>query len=70
MNLYRSEDPALDAERYIMAQELREARLPKCDCCEGRIRDNEALHYVTKKLDIWLCLECIDEKMELIEVDQ
>lgn len=69
MSLYRSEDPAWDAERYIMAQEMREARLPQCDCCERPIRDNEALHYVTRKIDIWICLECIEENTELIEVD-
>ena len=65
-----SDDPVLDAERYIMAQEIREARLPICDCCERRIRDREALHYVTRNLEIWLCLVCIDEKMELVEEDE
>lgn len=66
---YMSDDPALDAERYMMAQDILQARRPKCHNCERHIRDNEALHYVTKSADIWLCLECIEEKMEYIEVD-
>lgn len=69
MSLYRSEDPARDAERYIMAQDIRLARRPKCDCCDRHIQDNEALHYVTRTLDIWICLECIDDNMEWIEED-
>lgn len=69
MSLYRSEDPARDAERYMMAQDIRLARRPKCDCCRGHIQDDEALHYVTSKVDIWLCLECIENNTEYIEVD-
>lgn len=69
MNLYRSEDPALDAERYMNALDIRLARRPRCDCCGEHIQDDEALHYVTSKLDIWLCLECIEDNTEYIEVD-
>lgn len=70
MSLYRSDDPVWDAERYMMAQDIRLARLPKCDCCDKHIQDKEALHYVTSKLDIWICPECIEEKMEYIEEDE
>ena len=69
MSLFRSDDPVRDAERYIAAQDLRLARRPKCHCCDRHIQDDEALHYVTSKLDIWLCLGCIEDNTELIEVD-
>lgn len=67
--IFRSDDPALDAERYIAALDALQARRPVCDCCDKHIQDNEAMHYVTRKLDIWICLECIEDKMELIEED-
>lgn len=69
MSLYRSEDPVRDAERYMMAQDIRLARRPKCHCCGEHIQDESALHYVTSKIDIWLCLECIENNTEYIEVD-
>lgn len=67
--MYLSDDPALDAERYMMAQDIRLARRPQCDCCGNHIQDETALHYVTSKVDIWLCLECIEDNTEYIEVD-
>ena len=69
MELYMSDDPALDAERYMRAMDIKLARRPKCHCCDRPIQDNEALHYTAKEFELWMCLECIDEKMELIEVD-
>lgn len=69
MSLYRSEDPVLDAERYTTALDILLARRPQCDCCKKHIQDEEALHYVTRKIDIWVCLECIEDNTELIEVD-
>lgn len=69
MSLYRSDDPARDAERYMMAQDIRLARRPKCDCCGEHIQDDSALHYVTSEVDIWICLECIEDNTEYIEVD-
>ena len=69
MSLYKSEDPVLDAERYMMALDLKLARRPQCDCCGNHIQDDSALHYVTSKVDIWLCLECIEGNTEYIEVD-
>lgn len=67
--MYRSDDPALDAERYMMAQEIRLARRPQCDCCDNHIQEESALHYVTREVDIWLCAECIENNTEYIEVD-
>ena len=67
--MYRSDDPARDAERYMMAQDVRLARRPQCDCCENHIQEEMALHYVTSKVDIWLCLDCIEKSTEYIEVD-
>lgn len=69
MRLYRSDDPERDAERYMMAQDILLARRPQCDCCGNHIQEDSALHYVTSKVDIWLCLECIEENTEYIEVD-
>lgn len=69
MSLYMSDDPVRDAERYITAQDIRLARRPKCHCCDRHIQDDEALHYTAGILDFWLCLECIEDNTELIEVD-
>lgn len=69
MSLYRSDNPVLDAERYMMAQDIRLAKRPVCDCCGNHIQEEMALHYVTRTLDIWLCQECIDDNTEYIEVD-
>lgn len=69
MSLYRSEDPALDAERYMIAQDIRLARRPKCDCCDKHIQDETALHYRTSKVDIWICLGCVEDNTEYIEED-
>jgi hypothetical protein len=69
MSLYLSEDPVMDAERYMMAQDIRLARRPVCDCCENHIQEESALHYVTRTVDIWLCEECVESNMEYIEVD-
>lgn len=67
--MYRSDDPVLDAERYMEAQDIRLAMRPQCDCCGEHIQEEMALHYRTSKIDIWLCLECIDSNTEYIEVD-
>lgn len=67
--LFLSDDPARDAERYMEAQDILLEMRPECDCCGRHIRDDEALHYVTRTLDIWLCLECIEDNTEFIEVD-
>lgn len=69
MRMYRSDNPVLDAERYMEAQDIRLARRPKCDCCGEHIQEESALHYATGKIDIWLCQECIDGNTEYIEVD-
>ena len=64
-----SEDPVLDAERYMNAQDIRLARRPICHCCKRHIQDEQALHYTTSKFELWLCLDCIEDEMEYIEVD-
>lgn len=69
MSLYRSDDPVRDAERYMMAQDIWLARLPKCDCCDKHIQDDQAFHYVTSKVDIWICLGCVEDNTEYIEED-
>ena len=69
MRRFYSDDPARDAERYMMAQDILLARRPQCDCCGNHIREDSALHYVTSKVDIWICPECVEDKTEYIEVD-
>ena len=69
MSLFRSDDPARDAECYMDALDILLARRPKCHCCDKHIQDDEGLHYVTSAFDIWLCLGCIEDNMEYIEVD-
>lgn len=68
--MYLSDDPVLDAERYMEAQDIQLAKRPECHCCGDHIQDDEGLHYTAKDVDIWLCLECIDNNMEYIEVDE
>ena len=67
--MFMSDDPALDAERYMRAQDIRLARRPMCFCCRRHIQDEEALHFQTRREDVWLCLECVEDKTEYIEVD-
>lgn len=67
--MYLSDDPALDEERYMRALETRLARRPLCCNCHRHIQDESALHFQTKDEDVWLCLDCVEEKTEYIEVD-
>lgn len=63
MSYFRHGDPLDDFDRYNREMEQRLARRPVCSCCGHHIQDDEALHYN----EIWLCLDCIDDNMELIE---
>ena len=69
MLLIMTDDPERDADRYMVAQDLWLERRPKCDCCDRHIQDDTALHYVTNKIDIWLCLDCVEDNTEYIEED-
>ena len=62
-----SDDPARDAERYMKYLEKREARRPRCHCCKAVITDYSALHYTIRDFDFWLCLDCVDDKTEVVE---
>jgi ribosomal protein L37AE/L43A len=64
--MYWSEDPVLDAERYMAAQERRLRKRPVCDCCQEHIQDESALHYK----GIWLCEKCRNIHDEYIEVEE
>ena len=68
--MYMSDDPAMDAELHMRDMDERRARRPVCLCCQRHITEHEALHLVERELNAWVCLECIDEKMEYIEVDE
>ena len=63
MSYFRSGDPDADFARRDRAQEAWLARRPVCSCCKKHIQDEEALHCG----DDWLCLDCIEDKMELID---
>lgn len=67
--MYLSDDPALDAERYMSALDISLAKRPKCHCCGEHIQDEQALHYTSSEFELWLCLECMDDNKEYIEVD-
>ena len=67
--MYMSDNPAWDAERHMMAMDIRLARRPKCHCCGKHIQDSEALHYTAREFELWLCLGCTEDNTELIEVD-
>ena len=67
--MYLSDDPARDAERYMRALDEKLARRPQCCGCHRHIQDEEALHFQTRHDEIWLCLECVEDKTEYIEVD-
>ena len=60
---FYSDDPAMDAERYMAHLDEKLARRPVCDRCGKHIQDDSALHYG----NIWLCLDCIEESTEYIE---
>ena len=62
-----TDDPVRDEEMRQRALDLALARRPKCHCCKHHIQDDQALHYVTKTEEIWLCRECIEDNTELIE---
>ena len=67
--MYLSDDPAWDAERYMRAMDMKLARRPMCFCCRRNIQDEAALHFQTREEDVWLCLECVEDNTEYIEVD-
>ena len=67
--LYVSDDPVRDAERHMEAMDILLEMRPKCDCCGKHIQDKEGLHYTSRTIDIWLCLECVEDNTELIEVE-
>ena len=67
--MYLSDNPALDEERYMRALDIKLERRPLCCNCRRHIQDEEALHFQTKHDDVWLCLDCVEEKTELIEVE-
>lgn len=67
--MFYSDDPVMDEMRYTRAMDIRLARRPLCSCCKRHIQDNEAVHFATRHEEIWLCMECIEDNTELIEVD-
>ncbi len=69
MLLIMTDDPYQDADRYMAAQDAWLERRPQCDCCGNHIQDETALHYVTRKIDIWICPDCVDDNTEYIEED-
>jgi ribosomal protein L37AE/L43A len=64
--MFLSDDPVMDAERYMAHLDEKLARRPVCDCCREHIQGEKALHYN----GIWLCGECCSNNEEWIEVDE
>ena len=67
--MFPTDDLDRDIERHLNAMDIWLARRPKCHRCGKHIQDNEALHYTAREFEIWLCLDCVDENTEYIEVD-
>ena len=65
--MFYSDDPVMYEMLHTRALDMKLARRPQCHKCSKHIQDNEALHYVTKHEEIWLCLQCIENNTELIE---
>ena len=63
MSFFRRGDPLDDFDRLEREKESWLNRRPKCSCCKAHIQDEEALHFG----DIWVCPDCIEDNMELIE---
>ena len=66
MSFY-SDDPVMDEMRHTRALDILLERRPVCNCCGRHIQDDTGLHYVTKQEEIWLCLDCVEDKTEFIE---
>lgn len=65
--MFYSDDPVMDEMRHTRAMDLKQARRPKCCNCGHHIMDEEAVHLVLKKDEIWICNECIEDNGELID---
>ena len=63
MGYFRYGDPLDDFEANERRKEAWLNRRPVCSCCKANIQDEEALHFG----DTWVCLECIEDNMELID---
>jgi formylmethanofuran dehydrogenase subunit E len=61
--MFLSDDPALDAERYMADLDKKLARRPKCACCGEHIQDDTAVRYG----DDLICHSCIADLTEFIE---
>lgn len=53
-----------DAQWDVLERIRREDMLPVCDCCEEKIRQEEALHIIYREKRVWLCDRCIADLME------
>jgi formylmethanofuran dehydrogenase subunit E len=51
-----TDEPTLDYERYMEAQDARLEMLPRCSCCDEPIQD-ECAYYIN---DEWVCTECME----------
>lgn len=39
--------------------------LPRCECCEEKIKQFRALHILSGKKRIWICDRCIEDMKEV-----
>lgn len=47
-------------ERHDSAYE----ELPRCECCEEKIKQARALHIYSGNKRVWICSRCIEDMME------
>lgn len=64
--MFRSDDPARDAERYMAYLDAKLARRPKCDCCGEHIREDSALWYK----GVYICDSCVELNIQYIEEEE
>lgn len=63
--MYYTDNPTMDALRYMQKQEEQLEKLPICECCGEPIQQEEAIYYN----DQWCCEDCEDEFWRSIRED-
>lgn len=56
--------------RMVLDSELEhskryESELPRCECCEEKIKQFRALHILSGKKRVWVCDRCIEDMKEV-----
>lgn len=63
--MYYTDNPVMDAERYMQEQDERLEKLPTCECCGEPIQQEKAIYYN----DQWCCEDCEPDFWNCIRED-